>query len=168
MHRDIKPDNILISRQGSCRIADFGIARAQAEEDRITHTGTKLGTQGFMAPEQVEHARHVDGRADIYGIATTLWFLLLGRVPSHAFAEDPWRAGIPCPLVPTMARATAFSPMDRHETVPELAAELSGLLERLAPLPAGLPPLAPLPVLPDTLSPDEPTERGPQPTWSDQ
>ena len=167
VHRDIKPDNVLISQQGSCRIADFGIARVRETTERITSTGTRLGTQGFMAPEQVERARRRDGRADIYGIAATLWFLLLGHVPTHAFVEDPWRAGIPGPLVPVVARATAFRPCDRHDSVALLASELSGAMERLEPLPPDVLPLAPLPELPDRLSSDALADRGPQPTWSE-
>lgn len=167
VHRDIKPDNILISSHGSCRIADFGIARTRELEGRITSTGTRLGTQGFMAPEQIERAKHVDARADLYGLATTLWFLLVGHVPTHAFVEDPWLAGIPGPLVPVVARATAFQPFDRQDSVEELAEELAQAMERLEPLPAGLPPLTPLPELPDTLSSDALAHRGPQPTWSE-
>ena len=131
VHRDVKPDNVLIMADGSCRVADFGIARISELSRPITHTGTALGTAGFMAPEQMSGTGHVDYRADIYGIAATLWHLLRGEVPAHAFAEDPWLSGIPGPLVPILARGTAFRPRDRQADVAELMRELHRALRRL-------------------------------------
>ena len=132
VHRDVKPDNVLIMQDGSCRVADFGIARiTEPSGPQVTQAGSTLGTAGFMAPEQMQGAGEVDPRADIYGIATTLWFLLLGDVPANAFAEDPWMAGIPGPLIPILARATAYRPRDRQVDVAELMRELHQALRRL-------------------------------------
>ncbi len=163
VHRDVKPDNILVMADGSCRVGDFGIARVETHRERITRTGTQLGTAGFMAPEQMA-ADAVDHRADVYGVAATLWYLLCGVVPAHAFAEDPWRAGVPGPLVPILARATSFRTWDRHADVAELMSDLRGVLSRLPPLPEAAEPLGALPPRPVVDSDDI----GPipaSPTW---
>lgn len=143
VHRDVKPDNVLIAADGTLRVCDFGIAQVRlADEDPLTRTGTSIGTLGFMAPEQVDHARDVDRRADVYSIAATLWFLLRGKVPPHAFHADPWENGIPGPLCPVIGRATAFRREQRHNDVLELRAELEAVRTRLNPDTPEQPPLA--------------------------
>ena len=92
IHRDIKPHNILVTRQGVCRVADFGIARADQLDAHMTKTGMVMGTLGFMAPEQRTDAKAVDERADIYAVGATLYNLLTegrGRpVCRRAQAQD--------------------------------------------------------------------------------
>jgi serine/threonine protein kinase len=142
VHRDVKPDNVLIASDGTLRVCDFGIAQVRmGDADPLTRTGTSIGTLGFMAPEQCDHARDVDRRADVYSIAATLWFLLRGRVPPHAFHSDPYASGIPGPLCPVIARATAFRREKRHSDVLELQAELESIRDRLNPDPPDQPPL---------------------------
>jgi serine/threonine protein kinase len=80
VHRDIKPHNVLIAEPGTCKLTDFGIAHLG--EGGSTKTGTQLGTQGYMAPEQRADAKSVDGRADLYGVGATLYALLTGQ-PAH-------------------------------------------------------------------------------------
>src|SRR5262249_36609340 len=82
VHRDIKPGNIMLLKDGTLRITDFGIARIQATSK--TATGAVLGTPAYMSPEQINGQR-VDGRADIFSLGVTLFELLTGEKP---FAAD--------------------------------------------------------------------------------
>ncbi len=79
MHRDLKPQNIMIDRKGNARIMDFGIARSLRAEG-ITDTGVVIGTAEYMSPEQVE-GKVVDQRSDIYSLGVILYEMVTGRVP---------------------------------------------------------------------------------------
>jgi serine/threonine protein kinase/Tfp pilus assembly protein PilF len=81
VHRDLKPANIMIDREGSVRIMDFGIARSLREEG-ITAAGIMVGTPAYMSPEQVE-GKEVDQRSDIYSLGIILFEMVTGRVPSE-------------------------------------------------------------------------------------
>ena len=91
VHRDIKPENILIDKKGRVKIADFGLAKllGQAAEDiSLTGTGQLMGTLGYMAPEQLQHAHAVDHRADIYSLGVVFYEMLTGHLPIGRF-EPP-------------------------------------------------------------------------------
>jgi serine/threonine protein kinase len=81
-HRDIKPDNIVLSPQGAV-LVDFGISRAiaQSGEDRVTRSGFVVGTEEYMSPEQAAGADEVDGRTDLYSLGIVLFEALAGRPP---------------------------------------------------------------------------------------
>ena len=82
IHRDIKPGNILISSHGEVKLADFGIATSAEEmDDGLTKDGTMLGTPAYVPPEQIEDARNVDRRADIYSVGVVLYEMLTGKTP---------------------------------------------------------------------------------------
>jgi eukaryotic-like serine/threonine-protein kinase len=82
IHRDIKPGNILISSQGEVKLADFGIATSTEETgDGLTKDGTMLGTPAYISPEQIEDAKNVDRRADIYSVGIVLYEMLTGKTP---------------------------------------------------------------------------------------
>ena len=82
IHRDIKPGNILISNQGEVKLADFGIATSADETgDGLTQDGTMLGTPAYIPPEQIENAKDVDRRADIYSLGVVLYEMLTGKTP---------------------------------------------------------------------------------------
>lgn len=81
VHRDIKPDNILVTKTGIAKVADFGLAKALDEDVSMTQSGAGLGTPLYMAPEQARDAKHVDQRADIYALGATLYHLLTGELP---------------------------------------------------------------------------------------
>ncbi len=82
IHRDIKPDNILVNKKGVVKVADFGLAKALDDEDMsMTQSGTGLGTPLYMPPEQARDAKHVDNRTDIYALVCTLYYFLTGELP---------------------------------------------------------------------------------------
>jgi serine/threonine-protein kinase len=78
VHRDIKPDNIVLLEEGKVKVADFGIARVMSSSE--TQTGVLLGTPSYMSPEQVEGAR-VDGRSDLFSLGVVLYEMLSGEKP---------------------------------------------------------------------------------------
>lgn len=81
IHRDIKPDNIMLTSKGKVKVADFGLAKATDEDLSMTASGTGLGTPFYMAPEQARNAKHVDGRADVYALGVTLYYFVTGKLP---------------------------------------------------------------------------------------
>lgn len=133
VHRDVKPSNVLLARDGRALLADFGIARA-VWESRLTQTGERMGTPFYMAPEQIR-AQAVDWRADIYGLGVVLYEMTTGRVPFqggwevvlyHHLHEPPPAPRQLNPALPPAAegailRALAKSPERRYQTAGELA-----------------------------------------------
>lgn len=84
IHRDIKPGNILISRHGEVKLADFGIASSEKESDSnsdLTQQGSALGTPAYMPPEQFSDSKTVDQRADIYSLGIMLYEMVIGKKP---------------------------------------------------------------------------------------
>ena len=81
IHRDIKPDNILLTKRGVIKIADLGLAKATDDDLGLTKTGTGAGTPIYMAPEQARDSKHVDGRTDIYAMGVMLYVFLTGELP---------------------------------------------------------------------------------------
>ena len=125
VHRDVKPDNILLREDGSAALTDFGIARASDSATHMTRTGTVIGTPHYMSPEQAR-GRPLDGRADLYSLGIVLYELLTGRVPFHA--DDSLAVGImhitqPIPILPerlyalqpVLNRLLAKQPDDRFQ-----------------------------------------------------
>jgi serine/threonine-protein kinase len=129
VHRDIKPDNILIDlHSGRPMVTDFGIARAAEADSRLTVTGVAVGTPAYMSPEQALGEREVDGRSDIYSLGVVGYQLLAGELPFKAnntpammmkhISEMPRplaerRRDVPRTLASAVERALAKKPEDR-------------------------------------------------------
>jgi serine/threonine-protein kinase len=81
VHRDIKPDNILITNKGIIKVADLGLAKKTDDDMSLTQSGTGFGTPFYMPLEQYRDAKRVDARADIYALGVTLYYFLTGKLP---------------------------------------------------------------------------------------
>ncbi len=81
VHRDVKPDNILITREGIAKLTDMGLVKDIENDLNLTKTGRGLGTPHFMAPEQFRNAKGVDVRGDIYSLGATLYAMVTGTTP---------------------------------------------------------------------------------------
>jgi serine/threonine protein kinase len=155
VHRDVKPSNLIVNRQGRLKILDLGLAQFHGEQrvvddaSDVTRTGSVMGTVDYMAPEQARDAKSVDHRADIYSLGCTLHFLVTGAPPAPpgSAAEkllwhqtiSPLPLGEVCPqasprLAALVQRMVAKLPPDRPATMAEVADELEACA---AEFPAG-------------------------------
>ncbi len=136
IHRDIKPQNILLSRRGRAKVTDFGIAHvADDSSDRsLTKTGSVMGTWGFMAPEQRVSARKVDGRSDVYAVGATLYTLLTNQMPVDLFAaemDESVLEGIEQNLAGIIRESTRYRPDDRYPDVEAMRAAVEAIRDQL-------------------------------------
>ena len=137
VHRDVKPQNVLLTEEGEPKVTDFGIARS-VDVKSVTESGTVVGTSDYIAPEQAR-GEQVDQRTDIYSLGVVLYELLTGEVPysgdnfvavamQHLHEPVPSvldrRRGVPVRLDLAVQRAMAKDPADRFESMEQLIAEL--------------------------------------------
>ena len=136
LHRDVKPQNILIDRNGKAKLADFGSAKLDGQTT-MTHAGGVVGTLSYLAPEILQ-GRRPDARSDIYALGLTLYYALTGDLPPRPTAQlppEPERLGYRPSAVSTVvvsrwfdalvARATAAEPSRRQATAGALADTLA-------------------------------------------
>jgi serine/threonine protein kinase len=101
IHRDVKPDNILINREGQAKLADLGLVKEVDADLNLTKTGRGLGTPHFMAPEQFRNAKNADIRCDIYSLGATLYMMVTGELPFRSTGPlDAWMKKINNELLP--------------------------------------------------------------------
>ncbi|MFF3570430.1 Stk1 family PASTA domain-containing Ser/Thr kinase [Nocardia jiangxiensis] len=144
VHRDVKPENVLISDAGEVKIADFGLVRAVAGSN-MTSSSVILGTAAYLSPEQVANG-NADARSDVYSFGVLIFEMLTGRTPftgdtslSIAYQRvekdvpNPSRfiEGVPAEFDELVARATAREPAHRFADATEMAAELRGIVREL-------------------------------------
>lgn len=129
VHRDIKPENILLDAQGRVKIADFGLAKLNNDNDDVNLTGTRqvLGTLQYMAPEQMSQSRQVDHRADIYSMGVVLYEMLTGEVPAGVFEAPSMRAAVDGRLDQIVMRALASDPDKRFQSASEVGNQISSI-----------------------------------------
>jgi eukaryotic-like serine/threonine-protein kinase len=91
IHRDVKPDNILVTPDGTAKLADLGLVKEVEADLNLTRTGRGLGTPHFMAPEQFRNAKNADARCDIYSLGATLYMMVTGDLPFKSNGPlDAW------------------------------------------------------------------------------
>jgi serine/threonine-protein kinase len=150
VHRDIKPENLLLTTDGSTVVADFGIARALDQTSELTETGIVVGTPAYMSPEQAAGERALDGRTDVYSLASVLYEMLAGEPPftglnpqallAKRLSEPVPRLGttreVPVGVERTITRALARLPADRYPSAGEFARALQTTGEQAVAAPA--------------------------------
>jgi len=145
VHRDIKPQNILVNSKDMIKITDFGLARGR-DTVTLTQSNVFMGTAYYISPEQAESGRSADTRSDLYSVATVLFEMLTGKPPyegetavdiviKHMNEKVPsvcrQNPSLPMEMDLFMQKALAKSPADRFATPQEFIAALEQLQERI-------------------------------------
>ncbi len=149
IHRNIKPGNVLLTREGSVKILDFGLAKLQAASSALTQAGVVLGTPAYMAPEQLKGGR-IDQRTDVWALGILMYLMITGRLPfeadnfvslTFAIMEDnptsmlSLRPEATPELERIVEKALAKQPDDRYAEVNDLLADLAAATSRKNPIP---------------------------------
>jgi eukaryotic-like serine/threonine-protein kinase len=119
IHRDVKPDNVLLTHDGIAKLTDLGLVKDSEDEMNLTRTGRGLGTPHFMAPEQFRNAKYADVRCDVYSLGATLYMMVTGKMPFDGCGPlDAW-----------MKKSSNEFPAPRS-IVPELSERIDGAIRR--------------------------------------
>ena len=141
IHRDVKPDNVLVTRDGVAKLTDMGLVKDVESESNLTRTGRGLGTPHFMSPEQFRNAKNANVQCDIYSLGATLYMMLTGDVPfAKTSPLDCWMKKVkndfppPKTLNPLLSdrinwavlRAMSAEPTQRPASCREFMEDLTG------------------------------------------
>jgi eukaryotic-like serine/threonine-protein kinase len=140
IHRDVKPDNILLTADGQVKLADLGLVKELETDNNLTRTGRGLGTPHFMAPEQFRDAKNASVRCDVYSLAATLYMMVTGELPFKAqgplevYMKKQLKVVPPRQLVPSLSeridwaicRSMSVEPEMRASTCREFVEDLTG------------------------------------------
>ncbi len=155
IHRDVKPSNILITKEGRAKLIDMGLARLLKPTDPgddLTASGVTLGTFDYISPEQARDPRNADIRSDIYSLGCTLFFMLTGQPPfpegtvlqkllQHQGDEPPdvreFQPGIPAEIAQLVQKMMAKDPRQRFQTPAALLRSLTEVAGMLGLRPTG-------------------------------
>lgn len=143
IHRDVKPANVIVQPDGVAKLLDFGIARQEKNDGRLTRTGSVIGTIQYMAPERLKDGPF-DGRSDIFSLGVLMFQLLTGQLPftgDYSIVQKiltekhpplgQFLRDYPPALDDILDRALAKNPADRYSTADDMAAEIASLAEEL-------------------------------------
>lgn len=146
LHRDLKPSNLFLTRSGTVKLIDFGVARFRGGDAEDTRSGTALGTPAYMAPEQARGTiERVDERTDVYGVGAVLFTVLSGRRVHESGSSDEalvmaatepadslarHAPEVPTEVVRVVDRALAWDPEERFGSAAQMQAAIEELLER--------------------------------------
>jgi eukaryotic-like serine/threonine-protein kinase len=143
LHRDVKPENVMLSNKGEVKLTDLGLAKFLQDEQRITADGIAVGTPHYISPEQARALKETDHRSDLYSLGVTLFQIVTGSLPyegdngaevmkRHVFEATPDPRSIKLDLNPAIAdmivKLMAKDPRQRYQTADELVKRLDQLL----------------------------------------
>jgi serine/threonine protein kinase len=144
LHRDVKPENIMLAKSGGVKLADLGLAKFLEDSQRITAEGIAVGTPHYISPEQARALKETDHRTDLYSLGATLFHVLTGRLPyegdngaevmkRHVFEPTPDPRSVKADMTPAVAdmivKLMAKNPNQRFQTAAELATHIDGLIK---------------------------------------
>ena len=120
IHRDVNPNNVLVTHEGIAKLADLGLAIDLAEAERVTREGATVGTFDYVAPEQARYSHAADIRSDIYSLGCTLYHMVAGQVP------------FPSPsLTEKLFAHQALEPTPLNQLIPHIAADFVEVVQRM-------------------------------------